>query len=307
MERKIDILMATYNGESFIRQQISSIQNQTFKDWVLYIHDDGSTDSTLSIIRDMASSDKRIVLIEDSISFHAPAPNFMHLLKLAQAEYVIFSDQDDIWLENKLEVMYSEIQRYDSDIPTAVYGNGYIYNCDTNEISGHSILVPPSGLGTVFFMNGGIQGCAIMMNRKLYQLCQKYSGFLAMHDHVVTLAAFTFGRMIYINRQLMLYRRHSQTVTDVTFRHFGDKFIAFVKTHKPVIDKNHFRAIREFYDFYVSQMGEKEKEMYSQFLKMEKMNRLALLCTILKMPFNLYNSKLILFAKLCVRPFIIHK
>lgn len=304
MKGKIEILMATYNGESFIKQQIASIQNQTMKDWRLYVHDDGSTDSTVSIIRDMASQDPRIILIDDGISFHAPAPNFMHLLKQANSDYVIFSDQDDIWLENKLEIMYHKIQQCDPSVPTAIYSNGYIYNSDTNEISGRSILVPPSGLGTVFFMNGGIQGCAIMMNRSLYQICRNYSGFLVMHDHIVTLAAFTFGRMIYIDQRLMLYRRHSQTVTDVASRNFRDKIMLFMNTHKPVIDRKHFRAIREFYEFYSSEISGKEKLLYLEFLRMEKMSRLEVAYTILKLPFNLYNSKLILLAKLCFRPFI---
>lgn len=304
MERKIDILMATYNGETFIKQQISSIQNQTFKDWVLYIHDDGSTDTTLALIRDMASHDERIVLIEDGISFHAPAPNFMHLLKYAQADYVIFSDQDDIWLENKLEVMYREILHYGMQNPIAVYGNGYLYNSCTNEISGRSILVAPEGLGTVLFMNGGIQGCAIMMNRTLYRICQEFSGFLAMHDHVVTLAAFTFGRMIYLDQKLMLYRRHNQTVTDVSSRNFGDKIVSFAQNRKPVIDCKHFRAIQAFYNFYAHRMGENEKKLFVHFLNMKNMNCFQLLYTIFKYPYKLYNSKLILLIKLLVRPFI---
>lgn len=307
MKQKIDILMATYNGESFIRQQIASIQNQTMADWELYIHDDGSTDKTLDIIRDFALQDKRIVLIEDGVSFHEPASNFMSLLKHAQSDYVIFSDQDDIWLENKLEVMYQEIQRYDAQFPVAVYGNSYIYNSCNNEISGRSILVPPAGLGTVLFMNGGIQGCAVMMNRPLYKICQEYSGFLAMHDHVVTLAAFTFGRMIYIDQKLMLYRRHDQTVTDVAFRNFGDKIVSFVHNRKPVIDRKHFKAIQAFYDFYSEQMAEKERNLFLHFLKMEKMSRLRLMCTILRYPFNLYNSKFILLTKLFVRPFILRE
>lgn len=307
MKQKIDILMATYNGESFIRQQIASIQNQTMTDWVLYIHDDGSTDLTLEIIREFALQDERIVLIEDGISFHEPASNFMYLLKYVQSDYVIFSDQDDIWLENKLEVMYREIQHYDAQIPVAVYGNGYIYNSNSNEISGRSILVPPAGLGTVLFMNGGIQGCAVMMNRALYKICQEYSGFLAMHDHVVTLAAFTFGRMIYIDQKLMLYRRHNQTVTDVVFRNFGDKIVSFVHNRKPVIDLKHFKAIQAFYYFYAERMAEKERNLFLHFLKMEKMSRLRLMYTILRYPFNLYNSKFILLAKLFIRPFILHK
>lgn len=303
MDRKVDILMATYNGEPFIRQQISSIQNQTLKDWVLYIHDDGSTDSTVSIIRDMATHDERIVLIEDGISFHAPAPNFMHLLKYAQAEYVIFSDQDDIWLENKLQVTYDSISRESQDIPLAYYSNGYIYDSVTNEISGRSVLVPPRDLGAALFLNGGVQGCAIMINRKLREICLDHPDFICMHDHLITLAALTFGRMVYIDQKLMLYRRHCHAVTDVSSRGYKDKIILFFQKKKPIIDGRHFKAIQAFYEHYSERIPEQQKVLFVVFLKMVQMNFFSRFWTILKYPFSLYNSKQLLLCKLFLRPF----
>ena len=77
----IDILMATYNGAKFIASQIRSLQNQTFTDWKLLIHDDGSTDGTIEILNFFCANDKRINIINDGIQFHNCALNFMHLLK----------------------------------------------------------------------------------------------------------------------------------------------------------------------------------------------------------------------------------
>jgi len=99
----VAIIMATYNGEKYISDQIKSIQNQTFRDWTLYIRDDGSKDDTVKIINALSDADKRIKIIQDengNIGFNR---NFYELLSKTSEEYVFFSDQDDKWLPQKLE------------------------------------------------------------------------------------------------------------------------------------------------------------------------------------------------------------
>lgn len=300
----IDILMATYNGAEFIEQQIRSIQSQTWHEWNLYVHDDGSSDDTVTIVRSMAQCDKRIILLEDEKSMHSPALNFMYLLQYSTADFTIFSDQDDVWLENKLEVLYQRIVVEDQKLPIAVYGNAYIYNGLTNEISGKAILAPYGSLGETLFSNGGIQGCAIMMNRRLREICVDMPEYICMHDHLVTLAAFTFGRMLYVDKRLMLYRRHKDAVTDVTARNFEDKIRLFVKERKPVIDHNHFKAIESFYMHYAGKMSQDNSRIFLSFFKMIKQNFFLRVWTILRYPFCLYNSKLILISKMIVRPFV---
>ena len=103
---QIDILMATYNGGEYIAAQIRSLQNQTFSDWHLIVHDDGSTDDTMKIVNDFCKIDNRIEVLDDGKSFHGPAGNFVHLMKSSTAPYMIFCDQDDIWLEDKLQKLH---------------------------------------------------------------------------------------------------------------------------------------------------------------------------------------------------------
>lgn len=304
MSGKIEILMATYNGAAFIRQQISSIKTQTFTDWVLRVHDDGSSDRTVEIIREMAADDARIELLDDGLTFHSPAMNFMHLLKHSEADYIIFSDQDDIWLENKLQLMYEEIIKHSMYKPLAVYSNGYIYNCNTNDISGRSILSGPKNLGNVLFQNGGIQGCAIMMNRALTDICRNHPDFICMHDHLVTLAAFTFGRMVYVDQKLMLYRRHSDAVTDVSAGNFMEKAKLFAVNRKPILDARHVKAIRAFYECYKNMMSAETRQLYDLFFRLLAKGRLYRVYAILRYPFGLYNSKLVLLAKMLFRPFM---
>lgn len=99
------ILMSTYNGEKFLAEQIDSIISQTFKNWSLLIRDDGSSDSTVSIITSYCKSDQRIIFLEDTLGNLKVQKSFSALMQQAvkrDEAFIFFSDQDDVWLPNKL-------------------------------------------------------------------------------------------------------------------------------------------------------------------------------------------------------------
>lgn len=125
----INILLSTYNGERFLAEQIQSIQKQTIKDWTLLIRDDGSTDRTPDIIREFVKQDQRIQWInENQIENLGVIKNFYTLLKYQAADVYFFSDQDDIWLEDKLEVTLLEAQKHDLSKPLLVYTDLKVVN-----------------------------------------------------------------------------------------------------------------------------------------------------------------------------------
>ena len=103
----VDIAMATYNGEAYIEEQLCSILNQTHTDWTLYISDDGSTDSTTSIIEKYLISDARIKLI-NRVKQGGVVRNFNKALEATTADYIMLSDQDDFWYENKIELLLNK-------------------------------------------------------------------------------------------------------------------------------------------------------------------------------------------------------
>lgn len=106
----ISIAMATYNGEKYLREQLDSILVQTISDFELIICDDCSNDSTRKILSEYAKKDSRIKVIfnEQNLGF---VKNFEKTISFCNGEYIAFSDQDDIWLPNHLEVLLSEIGR----------------------------------------------------------------------------------------------------------------------------------------------------------------------------------------------------
>ena len=113
----IVILMATYNGEKYITEQLKSIQNQTVADWNLYIRDDGSVDNTVSIIKKYVEKDIRIHLIEDGKGNLGPLKNFNELLNIGINSDIIFlADQDDILFLNKIEISVEELTKIENPL-----------------------------------------------------------------------------------------------------------------------------------------------------------------------------------------------
>jgi rhamnosyltransferase len=105
---KIDILLATYNGEKYVREQIESILHQTYTNFNLLISDDVSKDSTVSILKEYEQKDSRVKVFvqEKNLGY---IRNFEFLLKQVTSNYYMLSDQDDFWLPEKVEKSYKKI------------------------------------------------------------------------------------------------------------------------------------------------------------------------------------------------------
>lgn len=224
-EKKILILMATYNGEEFIKKQIQSIQNQTYSNWQLLVQDDGSSDSTREIIKGFAKSDDRIRLENNSSNLHGAFANFYVLLQQVQNvslrskfDYFALSDQDDIWLPNKLAVQVSYLNEIDKT-PALVYGNYDIIDendkCILRNANKHIGLVP-NVPETLFFANAYVWGNTVMFNDKLLKQLKISSKIIASgypHDAYLAKIATITGELKFIDEILVDYRRFSGNVS----------------------------------------------------------------------------------------------
>ena len=107
----IAILMSTYNGECYLKDQIESILSQTYKDWILYIRDDGSTDRTIRIIKTYVGNyPDKIIYEYDRLGNLGSGRSFMKLLSSIDSDYYMFCDQDDVWLPSKIEKTYLKMK-----------------------------------------------------------------------------------------------------------------------------------------------------------------------------------------------------
>lgn len=294
----IDILLATYNGEKYIESQIYSLLAQTFKDWRLIIHDDGSSDRTIEIVKKFAKIDNRINLIEDNIKCGGAGSNFLHLLQnYSDADFIIFCDQDDIWLENKLEIMLSHF--CNDDVPQGVFAGGYLYS-DKKGIMGNIPSPILTKFEETFFIAGGLQGCSFMFDKKIRNFAKSYNGYMVMHDFLITLITLTFGKLTYIDNKLMLYRQEHEGKTT---SNVDSNSMSKWKNKHPVIDYKHHKSLVNFVESFYENLSLHQKNKYSQFDLFYKTDNLFMrLLIILKNKFSLDRSVFKLISKTIIRP-----
>lgn len=216
--------MTSYNGEKYIRQQLDSICRQTYKDWTLLIRDDGSNDSTIGIIEEYMSNDNRIQLLKNDTTKHGAYLNFWTLIQYARIiqpyDYYFFSDQDDVWLPNKLEMMMAAIDDK-KNIPVLAYADmqviderGELIYSSLNDVVGLSKI----GSYSEFFVHGYVAGCAAVVNQRLFEDVPEFpleskAVSIMSHDNYYTKFAVTMGDVLYIDSPAIQYRRHGENVT----------------------------------------------------------------------------------------------
>lgn len=212
---RVAILMSTYNGQNYIADQIYSIIHQTYTDWNLFIRDDGSTDNTLKIIKEFEKKDDRIHLIDiNSGKNLGPAQSFFYLLMNVDAEYYFFCDQDDYWKSKKIEILLSIIKKYE-DIPCLVYSNLQVVDSKLRSIPSSFDNMIGKVYGNNRFIDNDIAGCSMVINSKLKYLLLKGEKKLAsvfMHDWWLAMICEKFGKIIFCDKKLLLYRQHDSNV-----------------------------------------------------------------------------------------------
>ena len=204
--------MATYNGEKYLYEQIESILNQSYKNWILLIRDDKSEDSTVSIIEEYEKKDSRIRLLRDRKGNLGFVKNFEELLKNSQEEFIMFSDQDDYWEKDKIK-NYIEILQKDeklSQIPLLIHSNSFICDKELKIVKEKFVdsSIASEKNGNSYFFSYVVQGSTVMINRKLKEICIPFLSSVTLHDRYFHLISEFFGKRIFIDKSLMKYRQH---------------------------------------------------------------------------------------------------
>ncbi len=211
---RIAVLMSTYNGASYIREQLDSILAQKDVEVTLYVRDDGSSDQTVEIVKEYMTK-AEVHLIVDGENLR-PGASFMRLLhyvvkKQPAFEYYAFADQDDIWLEDKL---HAAIEMLKTTNKPAIYAsNQYIFRDGKNEGLRFTETPDLSLMGHININE--LYGCTMAMNRELAEAAanvkcppKEYLD-LRCHDSWVFLIACVIGKVFYDKNSYILYRIHS--------------------------------------------------------------------------------------------------
>ena len=216
----VEILMAVYNGESYLKEQLESIAAQTYTDWHLIIRDDCSKDASLAVIREFkhAHPQLRIDIYENETPTGSACKNFMRLLRDAREDYIMFCDQDDIWLPFKVMKTYKAMKHVEreegTDQKPFLIHSDLIVADEAGQTIAKSMrayqqLPKTSDLRQLLIQNM-VTGCTVMINRPLLKLLlmAEHEEAVVMHDYWAALIAQTFGRIYFIKRPLILYRQH---------------------------------------------------------------------------------------------------
>lgn len=212
---KISVCLATHNGEKYLRDQIESILPQLNDHDELIISDDGSTDTTISIIN--SYRDKRLKFYGCQ-SENNPIKNFENALTHSSGDIIFLSDQDDLWVPNKIEMMVQALNKFDLVLSDCFVVDENLQPLHTSLFDINKTCL---GLWKNLWKNS-YTGCCMAFKREILDKALPFPEGIPMHDQWIGLVGELFFQPTIIDSKLILYRRHSKNTTKTGDRsHYG--------------------------------------------------------------------------------------
>lgn len=262
MNKKVNVLLSAYNGEKYIAEQIDSILNQSYQNIELYVRDDGSQDGTAAIVKEYES--KGLLHFEqgENVGF---VKSFEWLIANGgDADYYAFSDQDDVWFEDKIAMAVEKLEGMPEDRPVLYFSNYDYYDGELNFMAHRDVKQP-----NISFVNSLVDcvslGFNSVFNRRAKEMVtQNMPKKSTGHDWWMYMVCAGMGEVIYDERPTVQYRRHGNNVSNG-----GDSFMK----------QQIWRFKRFFMNHYFHHIHEQIKEygqLYREQLSAENQKRLDL-------------------------------
>lgn len=278
---RVDILMATYNGEKYIEEQIESIINQTYTNVNLIIRDDCSQDQTAKKIIELQKKyGEKIIFFEGEKNLGAK-DSFFELLKLSTAEYIFFSDQDDIWMDTKIEETLSLMEK---NKPILVHSDLVLINREGKIISKSfweysKIDAMNTGVNRLIVQNS-VTGCTVCINRELKNIILSKPVIneqkIIMHDWWLAIIASLYGEIKILQKPTILYRQHDNNEVGAKkyslFKKIQDKLINYHTIKKE--RESSINQAKKVIDFYG---GNEALVAYAEINNQKKISKISLL------------------------------
>lgn len=282
----IYILLSTYNGSKYLGGFLDSLSSQSMGDWILFVRDDGSIDNTKDMLDAFAlENPNKVRLVSDGGNLGASG-SFGKLLSnvaaKSECKYIMFADQDDVWLPDKISKTYAKMQelegRYDPKMPLLVHTDLTVVDKDLNVIDAsfwhYQYLNPKYQKLHSLIMQNNITGCTMMINARLAKLALPIPSQAIMHDWWIGLVAAKFGKIGYLDSPTILYRQHSSNDTGAkrfSYMEIAKKaFTLFQKKdiYTAHLDKNIAQA-SAFLDRYSDLLGDDDTRMLYDLLSLK--------------------------------------
>lgn len=258
MKNRVLVLMSTYNGEIYLREQLNSLIEQKKVELSVLIRDDGSTDSTVEIIKEYAKKYNYIkYYVGNNIGY---AHSFWDLVKKAGIyDYYAFCDQDDIWDKNKLYYAIKILENESKNIPLlycsrvkSVDNNMNMIDNDT--FKNHNILTIYESL-----QKSTVPGCVMVFNNEACKYLKMYNGFMESHDWLTYIIVTLFGKVVFDENSYINYRIHLNNTIGK-----NNKFKDFLNKLKRFFSKPKCTRSKVANDIYIT---------YSNFIKNDEIRK----------------------------------
>lgn len=276
----VTIVMATYNGEKYLEEQIDSILSSTYKDFKLYIVDDGSQDSTMDILNRYKMQYPDIINVNQNKANLGVSLNFLNAINSSYSEYIMLCDQDDVWNKDKIAKTLKRMKQmelqFGKDLPIAVFTDAYVTDNKLNIIHGSFFksgrLNPSLTDLPHLLMENKLIGCTVMINGALRKILQSKAlpKKARYHDGWLGLIAASLGKISFIPEPTLLYRQHEANVV-------GNRgFFAYIlnrvrnlKKQKEALMALQMQA-EEFANLYGEYIDSRKREIILRFSKLSK-------------------------------------
>ena len=220
---KVAIVVATYNGEKYLREQLESLRTQSYQNIAVYIHDDGSSDSTIDIINEYIAKSHPGCTFEllDQQSLRYPQCFIHTLLSIPEADYYAFCDQDDVWNKSKIADAVKALNKFgDKNLATLFYSAVDYYDGELNFIRGPRFVNKKKPIVSVYslqelLLGGEAMGMTFVFNNQVRKVFNELvaNGATDFKDTFIKIYCASCGRVIYSYKPCAKYRRHSDATT----------------------------------------------------------------------------------------------
>lgn len=268
-EKKVAILLSSYNGEKYIAEQLESLFNQTYKNIDIIVRDDGSKDNTKLIIKNYIEKGKNIKLIEGENKGYTKS--FFELLKLVnEADYYAFCDQDDVWESDKIERSVESLLKLPEDKPNLFFSKFDYYDMEMN-------FVEHGEEGRIYNFRNSIVECiphgmSMCINKKARNMIvDNIPQNCVSHDSWTYMLCTGLGNIVYDDKALIRYRRHTSSVTVEGMNFIQFQIWRVKKCFFGDMIKDVKKQIIEFGNLYNNNLKEDDKKVIKLFMN-EKYN-----------------------------------
>lgn len=205
----ISVCIATYNGEKYFREQLASILPQLDENDEIIISDDDSGDATLELATEFG--DKRVKVFRNP-GARGYTRNFENALKNASGDLILLSDQDDVWASNKVSRILKTFEQ-NSEV-TLIVTNASLIDKDGALLAGSFQPAGPFRGGIIStLIKNRYHGCTMAFRRQVLEAALPFPPCIPMHDSWIGLVNTFAGKAMYLDENLVFYRRHDQAVT----------------------------------------------------------------------------------------------